>query len=100
MDQRGPLHLLPEGPVWSDEVKALVFSIPNRCSVSFDQRDPDPVPETLRTSAQVTCEPSASSSPSRSHLFALVEPDLLHDDGSVDLGLGSLQFQDPLFLTV
>lgn len=86
--------------MWSDEVKALVFSIPDRCSVSFDQGDPDPVPETLQTSAQVTHEQSVSSSPSHSHLFTLVEPDLLHDDGSIDLGLGSLQFQDPLFLTV
>lgn len=33
---RESTDVIPEDSVWSDEVKALVFPIPNCCSMSFD----------------------------------------------------------------
>lgn len=41
--------MIPEGFVRRDEVEALVFSISDRRSASFDQRDADPVTKTLNT---------------------------------------------------
>lgn len=56
--------MVPEGLVRRDEVEALVFSISDRRSSSFDQRDADPVTKTLNTERE-TLTPTGSTASTR-----------------------------------